>query len=129
MILKKITFSNFKENLEKYKVFNEKYKEKVTRINNISASCKSLFETFNSFIKEEYENRSKIYNNIEELENNNINIEDKFLGILKVTKTITDELRSINIQELNDIFKNNVNSKFDKINAIQKALVNASKQK
>lgn len=127
--IKKITFSNFKENLEKYKVFNEKYKEKVTRINNISASCKSLFETFNSFIKEEYENRSKIYNNIEELENNNINIEDKFLGILKVTKTITDELRSINIQELNDIFKNNVNSKFDKINAIQKALVNASKQK
>ena len=127
--IKKITFSNFKENLEKYKVFNEKYKEKVTRINNISASCKSLFETFNSFIKEEYENRSKIYNNVEELENNNINIEDKFLGILKVTKTITDELRSINIQELNDIFKNNVNSKFDKINAIQKALVNASKQK
>ena len=116
--IKNITKQNIKENFEKYKTFNEKSGEIGPKINQISPRCKSLFESYNSFIKLETENRKKIYDTAKILQENEIGIDEKIKKTLNRVKEIFDEIDNLNLNEINGLFNNNLVGKFKEIQNI-----------
>ena len=116
--IKNITKQNIKENFEKYKTFNEKSGEIGPKINQISPRCKSLFESYNSFIKLETENRKKIYDTAKILQENGIGIDEKIKNILNKVKEIFDEIESLDLNEINGLFNNNLVGKFKEMQNI-----------
>ena len=126
--IKNITLKNVQGNLEKYKTFNEKYKELVPKINKMSESCKSLFDSYNSFIKLEEDNRKKIYENVNILYDNKIGADEKIEKILKTAKDIFDDIDKMNINDLNGLFKNQVISKFKEIQNIMSIISQIGKK-
>ena len=116
--IKNITVTNLKENIEKYKTFNEKYREIGQKINDISQRCKSLFESYNSFIKVETENRKKIYDTAHILPENGIKIDEKIEKILNTLKEIFDQVEALNLEQLNGLFNNNAVAKFKEMQNI-----------
>ena len=126
--IKNITLKNVQGNLEKYKTFNEKYKELVPKINKMSESCKSLFDSYNSFIKLEEDNRKKIYENVNILYDNKIGADEKIEKILKTAKDIFNDIDKMNINDLNGLFKNQVISKFKEIQNIMSIISQIGKK-
>ena len=116
--IKNINKQNIKENFEKYKTFNEKSGEIGPKINQISPRCKSLFESYNSFIKLETENRKKIYDTAKILQENGIGIDEKIKNILNKVKEIFDEIESLDLNEINGLFNNNLVGKFKEMQNI-----------
>ena len=125
--IKNITKQNVQGNFEKYKEFNEKYKELGQKIKPLSQKCKAIFESFNSFINIESSNRKKIYENIHLLEDNQIGIDEKINNMVKKAKEIFDELNTIKLNEINDLFNNNVIGKFKEMQSIISALSQLNK--
>ena len=120
--IKNITKQNVQGNFEKYSKFNEKYKEIGKTTNEISTRCKSLFESYNSFINVEETNRKTIYNNINILQDNRIGIDENTKNIIKKAKEIFDIIEKLKLNELNSLFNNNAVAKFKEMSAIIKAL-------
>ena len=120
--IKNITKQNVQGNFEKYSKFNEKYKEIGKTTNEISTRCKSLFESYNSFINVEETNRKTIYNNINILQDNRIGIDENTKNIIKKAKEIFDIIENLKLNELNSLFNNNAVAKFKEMSAIIKAL-------
>ena len=127
--IKNIDMQNIQKNKEKYKAFNEKYKELGSKVNKMSEECKSLFDSYNSFIKIEETNRKKIYDNVHILYDNKIGIEQNIEKIMKTTNEIFDEIEKMNINELNGLFKNQVVEKFKDMQSIMSAISQIGKNK
>ena len=127
--IKNIDMQNIQKNIEKYKAFNEKYKELGSKVNKMSEECKSLFDSYNSFIKIEETNRKKIYDNVHILYDNKIGIEQNIEKIMKTTNEIFDEIEKMNVNELNGLFKNQVVEKFKDMQSIMSAISQIGKNK
>lgn len=127
--IKNIDMQNIQKNIEKYKAFNEKYKELGSKVNKMSEECKSLFDSYNSFIKIEETNRKKIYDNVHILYDNKIGIEQNIEKIMKTTNEIFDEIEKMKINELNGLFKNQVVEKFKDMQSIMSAISQIGKNK
>ena len=126
--IKNITLQNVKTNFEKYNKFNEKTRELGPKINPLAQRCKSLFEEFNSFVKVENTNRKKIYEQAHNLQDNGIGIDEKMEKMLKKAKEVFDELDKLYLNELNDLFNNNVVGKFKEMQNIIEAISNVTKK-
>ena len=127
--IKNIDMQNIQKNIEKYKAFNEKYKELGAKVNKMSEECKSLFDSYNSFIKIEETNRKKIYDNVHILYDNKIGIEQNIEKIMKTTNEIFDEIEKMKINELDGLFKNQVVEKFKDMQSIMSAISQIGKNK
>ena len=123
-----ITKENFKSNFEKYKIFNEKCRDIGSKINPLAEKCKTLFQTFNSFIKIESENRKKIYENTNILQENGIVIEEKIKKMINRAKEIFDAIEKLNLNQLNDLFNTNVIGKFKDMQNIMEIVSKLSKK-
>ena len=126
--IKNITLQNVQGNFEKYKTFNEKYRELGQKIDKKSDVCKSLFDSYNSFIKLEEDNRKKIYENVNILYNNKIGVDEKIEKILKIAKDIVDDIEKMDINELNGLFKNQVVAKFKDMKNIMSVISQLGKK-
>ena len=122
--IKNINKENIKNNFEKYKNFNEKYKAIFERIKDASNKCAALVKSYNEFISTEYDNRKKIFDNINNFARNGIGLDEKNEKIIKKAEGILSEIKNYKINELNDIFYNNVNKKMTDLNRVQEILVN-----
>ena len=126
--IKNITLQNVQGNFEKYKTFNEKYRELGQKIDKKSDVCKSLFDSYNSFIKLEEDNRKQIYENVNILYNNKIGVDEKIEKILKIAKDIVDDIEKMDINELNGLFKNQVVTKFKDMKNIMSVISQLGKK-
>ena len=121
--IKNINKENIQNNFEKYKNFNEKYKEIFEKIKDASNKCAILVKSYNEFISTEYDNRKKIFDNINNFARNGIGLDEKNEKIIKKSEEILNGIKNYKINELNDIFNNNVNKKMKDLNRVQEILV------
>ena len=121
--IKNINKENIQNNFEKYKNFNEKYKAIFEKIKDASNKCATLVKSYNDFISTEYDNRKKIFDNINNFARNGIGLDEKNEKIIKKSEEILNGIKNYKINELNDIFNNNVNKKMKDLNRVQEILV------
>ena len=121
--IKNINKENIQNNFEKYKNFNEKYKAIFEKIKDASNKCAILVKSYNEFISTEYDNRKKIFDNINNFARNGIGLDEKNEKIIKKSEEILNGIKNYKINELNDIFNNNVNKKMKDLNRVQEILV------
>jgi DNA repair exonuclease SbcCD ATPase subunit len=121
--IKNINKENINNNFEKYKNFNEKYKAIFEKIKDASNKCATLVKSYNDFISTEYDNRKKIFDNINNFARNGIGLDEKNEKIIKKSEEILNGIKNYKINELNDIFNNNVNKKMKDLNRVQEILV------
>ena len=117
-----INKQNIKDNFEKYKKYNEKYREICEKIKNISNKCADLVKSYNGFIESEFENRKKIFENINILSANGVGIDANNEKIIKKAEEILDEIKKYKINDLNEIFNNKVNAKMKDLNGVEEIL-------
>ena len=120
--IKNINMQNIKENFEKYKKFNEKYQEIHEKIRKTSNQCATFVKSYNEFAHEEFNNRQKIFENANTFIENGIGIDENNEKIIKKAEEIIEDIKKFKINELNDLFKNNVNKKMKDLNEVQEVL-------
>ena len=114
---------NLKDNFEKYKAFNEKYKTMFDKLKKNSNRCASLVKSYNEFIEQEFNNRKKIFENANIMTENNITFDENNEKIIKKAEEILGEIKNFKINEINEIFNSKVNMKMKEINSVQEILV------
>ena len=123
--IKNINIQNIKDNYEKYKIFNEKYKNIIGKIKKISDKCTNLAISYNGFVEKELLNRKKIFENIKTLSENGFYVDE---NIIKRTEEIVEKLKNFKLNELNEIFKGTINLKMKNLNEVKDILVNLTKK-
>ena len=127
--IKNINIQNIKDNFEKYKQFNDKYRQIIEKIKKISDKCGAFVKAYNEFGEKEYQNRKNIFENANKLQQNGIEIKGKNDKIIKKAEENLEELKKLNINELNEIFNKKVNMKMKDLSNVQEIVVNLLKKK
>ncbi len=122
-----INIQNIKDNFEKYNNFNKKYIEICEKIISTFNKHSALVKSYNDFISKEYNNRKKIFDNINILYDNKIKLNEKYEKIFKNSEKTFNDLQNCNINELKDIFDKDVNIKMEELNQINSKIVQFSK--
>ena len=126
--IKNINIQNIQDNFEKYKQFNDKYRQIFEKIKKTSDKCKAIFMTYNEFGEHEYNNRKNIIEKANILAQNGIEIKGKNEKIIKKVDEILEEFKKLNINELNEIFNKKVNMKMKDLGNVQAIIVNLLKK-
>ena len=123
--LKNLDKQNLRDNFEKYKNFNEKYKAIIDRIKKMSEKCSNLAKSYNEFVEKEFDNRKQLFENANILSQNGLNVDEK---PLKKAEEIFGDLKNFKINELNEIFNGTLNVKMKSLNEVEEILMNLLKK-
>ena len=126
---KNINKENLKNNFEKYKKFDENFHTLLNKIKDASNKCNEVVGSYKKFIDTLNENRKNIFENYNNFPKYNIEVDDKNKKIIQKEEEILDEVKKLNINEMNDIFNNKVNKKIKDLSNVQKIIIEVSKSK